>query len=408
MASVSLMSMYDSSTVQYGGDTLDEVLQLKQGSVTSLYGKLRSSVVPAAAQQALSALASRPAWLQHHGTAASSEGHAAVPAGTFNAAPAPPPAHDAAAAAAAVSLGPACSAPHLMDLPSPEVLSALLATAQLSSSDREQGVQASSACNLPSHGGTQGSTSIIPAMLQLSTPAAAAVLSPGPVDAMFLGESRAHWLQGATQQLPTGPMPGVYTARASALGHDASLSVLDGHLCQLHVGGLNLSAPEAGSLNPPGLEMPCFAESTAGVAAAGMTEMCRSWQDSGSCRYGGRCQFAHGGHELRPLVRHPKYRTQPCRTFSLTGNCPYGDRCTFLHDLAPSLNLISLGGSSCILQDQGVTAALATQASSGSGTACWVCVRPIEIAIQGSMTGQLVVMLTAPMPGGGWLQRWLD
>eukprot|EP00879_Flechtneria_rotunda_P000643 GHRR01000756.1.p1 GENE.GHRR01000756.1~~GHRR01000756.1.p1 ORF type:complete len:588 (+),score=231.01 GHRR01000756.1:563-2326(+) len=62
------------------------------------------------------------------------------------------------------------------------------------------------------------------------------------------------------------------------------------------------------------------------------TERCRSWQDSGSCRYGARCQFAHGGHELRPVIRHPKWKTQPCRTFTLTGSCPYGDRCNFIHD----------------------------------------------------------------------------
>ncbi|KAF6266090.1 hypothetical protein COO60DRAFT_1251098, partial [Scenedesmus sp. NREL 46B-D3] len=61
------------------------------------------------------------------------------------------------------------------------------------------------------------------------------------------------------------------------------------------------------------------------------TELCRSWLDTGSCRYGVRCQFAHGHPELRPVVRPPKYKTQPCRTFSMTGSCPYGARCNFLH-----------------------------------------------------------------------------
>ena len=37
------------------------------------------------------------------------------------------------------------------------------------------------------------------------------------------------------------------------------------------------------------------------------------------CRYGGKCQFAHGAGELRALNRHPKYKTEVCRTFSLTG-----------------------------------------------------------------------------------------
>jgi butyrate response factor 1 len=54
--------------------------------------------------------------------------------------------------------------------------------------------------------------------------------------------------------------------------------------------------------------------------------------ETGGCRYGARCQFAHVPHELRPIQRHPKYKTQACRTFSVHGSCPYGDRCNFIHD----------------------------------------------------------------------------
>jgi tristetraprolin len=36
------------------------------------------------------------------------------------------------------------------------------------------------------------------------------------------------------------------------------------------------------------------------------TELCRSWEEKGSCRYGGKCQFAHGEDELRKVSRHPK------------------------------------------------------------------------------------------------------
>lgn len=58
------------------------------------------------------------------------------------------------------------------------------------------------------------------------------------------------------------------------------------------------------------------------------TEMCRSWEEKGSCRYGyalsqgrrgvdgrNKCQFAHSQGELRPVPRHPKYKTQLCKTF---------------------------------------------------------------------------------------------
>ncbi|CEH14558.1 ccch-type zn-finger protein [Ceraceosorus bombacis] len=40
------------------------------------------------------------------------------------------------------------------------------------------------------------------------------------------------------------------------------------------------------------------------------TELCRSWEERGDCRYGKcECQFAHGPHELRPIERHAKYKT---------------------------------------------------------------------------------------------------
>jgi len=55
------------------------------------------------------------------------------------------------------------------------------------------------------------------------------------------------------------------------------------------------------------------------------------FQDSGSCKYGNKCQFAHGMHELRGMSRHPKYKTDKCRTFYTTGLCPYGQRCHFVH-----------------------------------------------------------------------------
>jgi hypothetical protein len=36
------------------------------------------------------------------------------------------------------------------------------------------------------------------------------------------------------------------------------------------------------------------------------TELCRSWEEKGSCRYASKCQFAHGEDELRKVSRHPK------------------------------------------------------------------------------------------------------
>lgn len=62
------------------------------------------------------------------------------------------------------------------------------------------------------------------------------------------------------------------------------------------------------------------------------TELCRPYEENGTCRYGSKCQFAHGMAELRSVVRHPKYKTDLCKTFHTTGLCPYGPRCHFIHN----------------------------------------------------------------------------
>jgi len=62
------------------------------------------------------------------------------------------------------------------------------------------------------------------------------------------------------------------------------------------------------------------------------TELCRPFEETGECRYGNKCQFAHGMNELRSLNRHPKYKTEFCRTYHTTGFCSYGQRCNFIHN----------------------------------------------------------------------------
>lgn len=62
------------------------------------------------------------------------------------------------------------------------------------------------------------------------------------------------------------------------------------------------------------------------------TELCRPFEETGHCRYGSKCQFAHGMQELRSLNRHPRYKTELCRTFHTTGFCSYGQRCNFIHN----------------------------------------------------------------------------
>ena len=63
------------------------------------------------------------------------------------------------------------------------------------------------------------------------------------------------------------------------------------------------------------------------------TELCRPYQEYGFCKYGEKCQFAHGEQDLRVMPRHPKYKTDLCRTYHSTGFCPYGPRCHFIHNM---------------------------------------------------------------------------
>ena len=71
------------------------------------------------------------------------------------------------------------------------------------------------------------------------------------------------------------------------------------------------------------------------------TEMCRSFEETGFCRYGTKCQFAHDLTELREVYRHPRYKTEVCKTFWEQGHCPYGKRCCFIHSLNANIQSIS-------------------------------------------------------------------
>lgn len=55
--------------------------------------------------------------------------------------------------------------------------------------------------------------------------------------------------------------------------------------------------------------------------------MCKNWIEIGSCRYGTKCQFAHGDYELlgkAPPVNNTKYKSKTCTTFNERLFCPYG------------------------------------------------------------------------------------
>lgn len=61
------------------------------------------------------------------------------------------------------------------------------------------------------------------------------------------------------------------------------------------------------------------------------TELCESFTTKGQCKYGNKCQFAHGLQELKLKHHSNNYRTKPCINWVKLGYCPYGKRCCFKH-----------------------------------------------------------------------------
>ncbi|XP_042343097.1 mRNA decay activator protein ZFP36L1 [Plectropomus leopardus] len=94
--------------------------------------------------------------------------------------------------------------------------------------------------------------------------------------------------------------------------------------------GFSISNTSLSSITSPSASRP--PASSPHISTRYKTELCRTYEESGTCKYGAKCQFAHGMDELRGLSRHPKYKTEPCRTFHTIGFCPYGARCHFIHN----------------------------------------------------------------------------
>ena len=62
------------------------------------------------------------------------------------------------------------------------------------------------------------------------------------------------------------------------------------------------------------------------------TELCKNWQEYGKCKFGDKCSFAHGAHELRVRTdMPPSFKSRQCRQFNEHSVCPYGTRCQFIH-----------------------------------------------------------------------------
>ncbi|KAB5550041.1 hypothetical protein PHYPO_G00049100 [Pangasianodon hypophthalmus] len=130
-----------------------------------------------------------------------------------------------------------------------------------------------------------------------------------------------HWAQTKEISLPS---------RWNRMGFwsERAVSMVEGD-----TGGLGWASDKPGSM----LSTTPFTSSTSSLSSSTTssrykTELCRTFTERGTCKYGSKCQFAHGHEELRGINRHPKYKTEPCRTFHSIGFCPYGIRCHFVHN----------------------------------------------------------------------------
>ncbi|KAM9452534.1 mRNA decay activator protein ZFP36L1-like [Salvelinus alpinus] len=140
------------------------------------------------------------------------------------------------------------------------------------------------------------------------------------------------WSLKHQQQLPRSPLNNI------PFRVDRSVSMIEGHVSSLGYNEQQLPTTPP-LMPPPGLSIStCSLSSPKSLAPSPpistryKTEMCRTYEESGTCKYGAKCQFAHGMDEQRGLSRHPKYKTEPCRTFHTIGFCPYGARCHFIHN----------------------------------------------------------------------------
>ncbi|XP_057617877.1 mRNA decay activator protein ZFP36 [Chionomys nivalis] len=135
-------------------------------------------------------------------------------------------------------------------------------------------------------------------------------------------EPSALWSINSSDSVPSG-----VTSRLTG----RSTSLVEGRSC-----GWVPPPPGFAPLAPrPGPELspsPTSPTATPTTSSRYKTELCRTYSESGRCRYGAKCQFAHGLGELRQANRHPKYKTELCHKFYLQGRCPYGSRCHFIHN----------------------------------------------------------------------------
>ncbi|XP_030008866.1 mRNA decay activator protein ZFP36L1 isoform X2 [Sphaeramia orbicularis] len=158
-----------------------------------------------------------------------------------------------------------------------------------------------------------------------------------PSDNIFVSSSQ--WRQPAESPFPSQLSNSVQWGKAGFLAQRSISMVETNSTAAASLGWLGNDIKHSQcDISPTALSTSSSSMSGSSVSTSSSsssrykTELCRSFTENGLCKYGGKCQFAHGPDELRDLSRHPKYKTEPCRTFHTIGFCPYGIRCHFVHN----------------------------------------------------------------------------
>ncbi|KAJ4952409.1 hypothetical protein NE237_029241 [Protea cynaroides] len=101
---------------------------------------------------------------------------------------------------------------------------------------------------------------------------------------------------------PPSRSPPVFTTPVKV---EEDVLVMDGILVGSVSGGRSRSSSDSASLSPGN--------------SLYKTEICRAWEETGSCRYNTKCQFAHGKEELRPgryINKNTKFDVQVAKTWN--------------------------------------------------------------------------------------------
>ncbi|XVE49591.1 hypothetical protein DITRI_Ditri01bG0094200 [Diplodiscus trichospermus] len=88
--------------------------------------------------------------------------------------------------------------------------------------------------------------------------------------------------------------------------------------------------------------------SSSGSVGFYKSEICRIWEEFGHCRYGSKCQFAHGKEEIRPscFTFRSKSEAQMHKSYGSTASCTYGSISRSLHPVRETAAIITPKDSS--------------------------------------------------------------